>query len=103
MFNAIKNLFGGPAADLKDLVSNGAVVIDVRTPMEYRGGHVKNSINIPLDQIGNQINKIKKMNAPIITCCKSGARSGAAAAKLKASGIEVYNGGSWGAVERQLS
>jgi rhodanese-related sulfurtransferase len=102
MLNIIKNLFGaGP--DVKALVDDGAVIIDVRTAAEYKSGHVKKSINIPLDQIGHNIGKIREMNVPVVTCCKSGARSGMAASKLKSHGVEAYNGGGWTAVDRALS
>ena len=85
-----------------ELIKRKAVVIDVRTPQEFKNGHVKNSINIPLYDIGKSINKIKQKNKPIITCCRSGARSGNAAATLKSAGIEVYNGGSWNSVQNAL-
>ncbi len=43
----LDKLFGGPKVDLKELVKQGAVIVDVRTPAEYQGGHIKGSINIP--------------------------------------------------------
>ena len=79
------------------------MLIDVRSTAEYQAGHVKGSINIPLDQIGRNIEKIKAMKTPVLTCCKSGARSGIAASKLRSQGLEAYNGGSWKAVDRVLS
>lgn len=90
----LSKLFG-PKVDLSEIKSNGAVILDVRTPAEYKGGHGKGSVNIPLDQVKSKINKIKGYNKPIITCCASGMRSGTAAAILKRNGIEAYNGGSW--------
>lgn len=98
MFNFIKNLFG-ESADLKELHANGAVIIDVRTPGEYNSGHGKNAINIPLNTIESNISKIKKYDKPVITCCRSGMRSGQAAGILKANGIEAYNGGTWQSVD----
>lgn len=94
MFSFIKNLFG-PSADFKELYENGAIIIDVRTPAEYSRGHGKNAINIPLNTIEANISKIKKYDKPVITCCRSGMRSGQAAGILKAKGIEAYNGGTW--------
>jgi len=103
MLDFLKNMLGGgPQVDLNEWIQNGAVIIDVRTPGEYRGGHVKGSKNIPLNEIGKQMDKIKKMNKPVITCCASGARSGSAASKLKAAGIEAVNGGPWHKVEQYL-
>lgn len=49
MLSFIKNMFGlGPSIDFAALVSKGAQIIDVRTPGEYQGGHIKGSKNIPL-------------------------------------------------------
>lgn len=71
------------------------IVIDVRTPQEYMGGHVVGSINIPLQQIPEKLEEIKNYTAPIILCCASGGRSGNAHQYLSQQGIECYNGGSW--------
>jgi phage shock protein E len=92
----LKKLFGGGSSlDVKALMERGAIVIDVRTPGEFASGHVKGSLNIPVDTIGGQIARVKAMNKPIITVCRSGARSAAAESMLKQAGIEVYNGGPW--------
>jgi len=102
MLDLLKNLFGfGPKVDIAELLRNGATIVDVRTKSEYAGGHVKGSVNIPLDQIGKQIDKLKK-HQPIVTCCASGMRSGSAAGILKSKGIEAYNGGSWASVNNKL-
>lgn len=94
MFGFIKRLFG-PGVDFKALKENGAIIIDVRSPQEYDRGHIQGSKNIPLDRIQREVNSIKKMGKPIITVCKSGARSGMAKSILKNAGVEVYNGGPW--------
>lgn len=94
MFNFLKKLFG-PGTDFKALKENGAIIIDVRTPQEFDHGHIQGSKNIPLDKIQREVKSIKNMNKPIITVCKSGARSGMAKSILKSAGVEVYNGGPW--------
>jgi rhodanese-related sulfurtransferase len=86
-------------ARLAEMIEKGALIIDVRTPEEYRSGHIKDSVNIPLNKIPNKVNELKRKNRPIITCCRSGARSGMAADQLKRAGIEVENGGSWSNLE----
>ena len=94
MFSFLKKLFG-PGTDFKALKENGAIIIDVRTPQEFDQGHIQGSKNIPLDKIQREVKAIKNMNKPIITVCKSGARSGMAKSILKSAGVEVYNGGPW--------
>jgi rhodanese-related sulfurtransferase len=96
MIELIKNLLGfGPKVNIKELMASGALVVDVRTPAEYKDGHVKSAINLPLQTLGNNLNKLKK-DQVIITCCRSGSRSGMAKRMLKANGFEqVHNGGPW--------
>lgn len=96
MIETLKKLFGiGPKVDLGEIIANGAVIIDVRTTAEYAGGHMKGSINIPLNALQSQMAKLKK-DKPVITCCASGMRSGSARSTLLSAGFkEVYNAGSW--------
>lgn len=103
MFGFFKKLFGGTSVDFAELAKNGAQIIDVRTPTEFNGGHIKNAKNIPLQSLGNNLSKINK-NKPVITCCASGARSAAAKNILKNNGFtEVYNGGGWMSLKNKLS
>lgn len=96
----IFNLFGGSTSvDLvEQYLEKGAVVIDVRTIEEFEEGHVQGSKNIPLNTIGSHLQEIAGLNKPVITCCRSGARSGSAATILKQHGIDAINGGPWGNV-----
>lgn len=103
MLGALKNLFGGgPKADLSELIRNGAQIIDVRSKEEYRGGHAKGSVNIPLNTLMSSLSKIKK-DKPVITCCASGMRSANAKRILQSNGFsEVHNGGSWQSVQSKI-
>lgn len=76
-------------------MKNNKTIIDVRTPMEFMGGHVAGSINIPLNEIPQRVEEIKKMESPIVLCCASGGRSGQATSFLRNMGIDCTNGGSW--------
>ena len=63
---------------------------------EYASGHINGSINIPVDELANQLNKLKDKNKTIITCCASGMRSGSAKNILESKGYtSIYNGGGW--------
>lgn len=101
MIEFLKKLLGlGPSVDLQSLIVQGAKIVDVRTPAEYKDGHVKGSINLPLQTLGSQMNKLKK-DEIIITCCRSGSRSGMARRQLQAAGFtQVYNGGPWNTIKR---
>jgi len=103
MFKKLMRLFFGPSADFKELVKNGAMIVDVRSPGEYQSGHIKSSINIPLEKIKSQTDQLKKKNMVVITVCRSGSRSGMAKNILTAQGIKVYNGGPWNQLERKLT
>ena len=105
MLKSILNLLGlGAKPDYFRLVSNGAIVVDVRTPGEFKSGHIEGSINIPVEGLRKNEGKLKgKQETPIITCCASGMRSASAKGILKAKGFkEVYNGGAWMSLDRKL-
>ncbi len=92
----------GKSENIKEFMDKGAVIIDVRTPGEFQGGHIKGSKNIPLNTLGNQIDSIKKLNKPVIACCASGMRSAQATSILKSNGIEVINGGGWSSLQNKM-
>ncbi|WP_407523929.1 rhodanese-like domain-containing protein [Lacibacter sp. MH-610] len=102
MFGFLKKLFG-PGTDFKALMEQGAVIVDVRTAGEYKSGHIRNALNIPVDVISSKIKELKQQGKPVITCCASGMRSARAAAILKQNGIEAYNGGSWVSLGNRLN
>lgn len=80
---------------IKDLVNQGASVVDVRTPEEFMGGNVANSINVPLHEVPERVDYLKSLPQPLVLCCLSGGRSGQATAFLSAQGIDCVNGGGW--------
>lgn len=95
MFKFLKNLFTKDNSAIVQALEKGAVIIDVRNPDEYRGGHIQGSKNIPVNEIRSKVEMIRKWNKPVITVCLSGSRSAVAKSVLTGAGIEVYNGGSW--------
>jgi phage shock protein E len=103
MIKLLKSFFGiGPKINYKELINNGAIIIDVRTQHEFLGGHIKDSINIPLQNLNAQLSKLDK-NKTIITCCASGIRSASARSILKSNGFaDVYNGGAWHGLENKI-
>lgn len=88
--------------DLAVLIQQGAIILDVRTPQEFKSGHIPGAMNIPVQQLNQQLHRLKK-DKVIITCCASGARSAMARSILKQAGFpEVYNGGSWISLRNQI-
>jgi phage shock protein E len=91
------NIFGGNSnnENLATLINDGAFLVDVRSPGEFAEGNAKGSVNIPLDQVQNQLAKFKdKKN--IVVFCRSGNRSGQAKSTLEQNGFtNVTNGGTW--------
>ena len=73
-------------------------IVDVRTPSEFDGGHANGSVNIPLSEVPDRIEEIKKLRMPLVLCCASGNRSGQVQRYLSQLGIECYNAGPWGDV-----
>ncbi|HTL80407.1 MAG TPA: rhodanese-like domain-containing protein [Bacteroidia bacterium] len=104
MINALKELFGlGPKVNYAELVKQGAIILDVRSKGEFASGHIKGSINIPVNALGENLGKLKDKNKPIITCCASGMRSASAKSILKSSGYtQVHNGGGWMSLQNKI-
>lgn len=66
-----------------------AVVLDVRSMNEFKDGHIVNSINIPLNGLGNNLKQLDRHKSkPVIAVCRSGSRSGAACSLLRKHGFE---------------
>lgn len=104
MIEFFKKLFGVKSINFKQLMEEGAIILDVRTPGEFSSGHIKGSVNIPLTKLSHNYNKLKSKNNPIITCCASGIRSASAKGILHSNGYEkVYNGGAWHLLNKKLN
>lgn len=86
--------------ELKELLGHeSATLVDVREPFEFEAGHVEGSINIPLGEVPNEVERFESMSKPLILFCRSGGRSGMATKVLQSKGLEdVHNGGGWEAV-----
>lgn len=74
-------------------------IVDVRTYEEFQGGHVAGSINIPINELPDNLDSLKEMKY-IVLCCASGNRSKTAQSLLKSQNIVATDGGSWLNVNR---
>lgn len=78
-------------------------VVDVRSREEYASGHVVDSLNIPLNELPANIDKLKSIDGDIVLCCASGMRSSMARQILMQQGISnVADGGPWTSVQYQI-
>ena len=84
-----------PATEPKELLDNEALLLDVRTKDEYSNDHIKNSKNIPLDELEKSLHQLNK-EQHIIVVCASGMRSSKAVDLMKKNGFTCcYSGGCW--------
>lgn len=70
-----------------------ALVLDVRAPAEFAGGHIPDAKNVPADKLADRLGELEKFKGrPVIVNCNSGNRSTGACGALKKAGFEkVYN------------
>ncbi len=77
-------------AEARRLLDEGAVVVDVRSQNEHAGDTVENSVNLPLENLENNVDEFRKITSLLV--CKTGARSQIALEKLRKHGVQdAYN------------
>jgi len=82
-----------PSVDVteaRQLLDDGAVVLDVRRDDEWRAGHLPQARHIPLDQLVARAGEVPA-DQRVVAVCRSGARSGQATRFLRGSGVDVVN------------
>jgi rhodanese-related sulfurtransferase len=104
LFDWIKQLFKSEKnAYLKDIISDGAFLVDVRTPAEFSESHISGSVNIPLNTISQRL-ELFRNKKHIIVFCRSGNRSTQAKMILEQNGFkQVFDGGSWKNVKQWIN
>ncbi len=90
-----------PADKARQLLREGALVVDVRNPGEFNSGHVPGAINVPLGDLSAEApRRLPDKNRVLLLHCLSGARSGIAKGQLRKLGYSnVFNLGSYGRAE----
>ena len=80
---------------INEYLNQNALVVDVRSPDEFRTGHCAGSINIPLNVLEARMPELDKKRK-LIVCCASGGRSAMALSILMNNGfIDIINAGAW--------
>lgn len=82
-------------SEANDLIAeNDPVIIDVRTPAEYREAHIDGAVNLPVDDLNStKVFEIcDDVDRPILVYCAAGVRSRQACDKLVAMGfMNIYD------------
>ena len=83
-------------------LKQGALVVDVRSAEEYRGGHLPDAVNMPLGEFKEMLpRRVTDKNKVLLLHCLSGTRSGMAKRQMKSMGYQnVFNLGSYGRAKR---
>ena len=87
------NQFGPSLENTGEIDFDKAVIIDVRSPGEFSGGHVEGAINLPIDSITEaDVLKLTQKDQPIVLYCRSGARASRVKSQMGQWGFSnVYN------------
>ncbi len=86
-----------PAAQARELVKGGGLLVDVRSPGEYEAGHLEGAVNLPLATLEEAVKApaLRAAERDLVVYCRSGHRSAQAAARLKRAGFtRVFDLGS---------
>lgn len=82
---------GQESAQAREWVSQGATLLDVRTPEEFSSGHLDGALNIPVQELASRLGELPRTPKNIVVYCRSGGRSSSAAALLRQRGYEVFD------------
>jgi len=104
-FLLLKRLSLANPAAAREWLNKGAKVLDVRSEGEFRGGHLPEAVNIPLDRLRDEVVRLgPDKDQPLLLHCLSGTRSGMGKRMLKKMGYRnVFNLGSYGRAEKILA
>lgn len=83
---ALRKLRSGPVEPI-EVPPDGPLLLDVRSPMEFRSGHLKGALNLPLGAVSAQAERLGAKDREIVLYCRSGNRSGMALLRLRRAGF----------------
>ena len=76
-----------PGSEARQLVADGAILIDVRSEGEYADGGIEGSINIPIQELAGRLDQLGDKGGTIVVYCQSGGRSAMAKRLLESNGF----------------
>jgi phage shock protein E len=88
LFFASRSMGTMSSAECRRWVSEGAQLVDVRSPSEYASGHIEGAVNIPVQELPARVGELGRDKArPIVLYCRSGSRSAHAKRLLEQAGF----------------
>jgi len=101
LFSACSRVSDEDLLKAREAVKNGALIVDVRTPKEFREKHIAGAINLPIGQIMKGNISLPK-DREIVVYCRTGSRSSASANVLRQHGWSVYDVATQSDWEREI-
>jgi phage shock protein E len=100
-FYTLKRASFVSASVARQQLQAGALVVDVRSPGEFQGGHLPNALNIPLGRLSEELpRRVPDKSQGLLLHCHSGTRSAIARRQaLRLGYSNVFNLGSYGRAE----
>ncbi len=95
-------IFGVKKRQVEQFLQQDAVILDVRSQKEWDAGHIEGAMHVPMDQLTDKVDDLKRLDKPVIVCCESGARATKAASFLNINNIKATNGGGWVSLKSKL-
>jgi phage shock protein E len=74
-------------SEARQLVANGALLVDVRSPEEFAGGHIDGALSSPIQELAGRMNELGSKTGEIVLYCQSGSRSAMAKRLLDSNGF----------------
>ena len=88
--------------DFRALLRRGAILLDVRTEEEFAGRHLPGAINIPYENIDQNIPAIKAWDQLVLVYGADDQRSRIAVRRMRNHGIRAYDAGSRDCLQEKL-
>jgi len=101
LFSACSKVSDEDLAKAREAVENGALIVDVRTPQEFKEKHVVGAINLPIEEIMKGHINLPK-DKELVLYCRSGSRSATCAKVLKEQNWSVYDVATQSDWEREI-
>lgn len=82
------------AVDYKQLIAQGATLVDVRSDGEFAEGSLDGAVHVPHDQAEARLDAFGAKDEPVVLFCRSGGRAGSVKNLLESNGwTQVHNAG----------